>query len=42
MQRATFAREQPAHDTEPSEFSVEKEDLELTAAPGTGSVDVDD
>jgi hypothetical protein len=42
MQGATPSRDQPARNTQSSELSVQKKDLELTAAPGTGSVDVDD
>jgi hypothetical protein len=42
MKSAAGARQQPAFDTEATELAMQKEDLKLTAAPGSGGVEVDD
>ena len=42
VKSATPASQQPARDTQSDEFSMQKKDLELTATPCAGGVEVDD
>jgi hypothetical protein len=42
VKRTVPARKQTASDSLSNQFSMEEEDLELAAAPGSRRVDVDD
>jgi hypothetical protein len=42
VERAALTGQQSAPDTQANQLSMQEEDLQLTAAPGARSVDVDD